>query len=482
MLAVQADGADVTTIEGLASADALHPLQQGFWEKHGLQCGFCTPGMIMTAVDLLAAQSRPDRSRDPPRARGQLLPLHRLPEHRPRHPVGGATEPRLPRRAVPEESAHAHAVRLRHQAAGGPAAHHRRRHLHRRRQAARADLRGDPAQPLRPRAHHHDRRERGAQGARASWPSTPARTSRTRWYRCPAPGTCPTATSRSRRTRCSRTTRCATWATASPWSWPKRRAAARDAIDLIDVDYEPLHGGVDPEKMAQPGAPQLHDEVPNNIAFTWVVAGGDAEQAFKTAEVTVKQRIVQQRLLPTADGAARRGGELQQGHRAAHPLGHQPEPAHPPVPLLGHARSFPSTGSGSSRPRSAAGSAARFPAYPDEALVSFAAMELGRPVKWTEDRSENYKATIHGRDHIEYVELARHAGRHDHRRSGRRSTPAWAPTLSTAGARDPDHPARADLLGRLHDPQHPRRPSTACTPTARRSTPTAAPAARRRPT
>ena len=78
------------------------------------------------------------------------------------------------------------------------------------------------------------------------------------------------------------------------------RAAARDALDLIDVDYDTLQGGVDPEKMAQPGAPQVHDDVPGNIAFTWVVAGGDAEQAFKSAEVSVQQRIVQQRLLPTA--------------------------------------------------------------------------------------------------------------------------------------------------------------------------------------
>ena len=60
MLAVQADGAAVTTIEGMAtSADQLHPLQTAFWEKHGLQCGFCTPGMIMTAADLLARNSDP---------------------------------------------------------------------------------------------------------------------------------------------------------------------------------------------------------------------------------------------------------------------------------------------------------------------------------------------------------------------------------------------------------------------------------------
>jgi carbon-monoxide dehydrogenase small subunit len=53
MLAVQADGSSITTIEGLADGENLHPMQAAFWEKHGLQCGFCTPGMIMAAVDLL---------------------------------------------------------------------------------------------------------------------------------------------------------------------------------------------------------------------------------------------------------------------------------------------------------------------------------------------------------------------------------------------------------------------------------------------
>jgi carbon-monoxide dehydrogenase small subunit len=60
LLAVQADGADVTTIEGLADGDALHPMQQAFHENHGLQCGFCTPGMIMSAIDL--AKRNPDPS------------------------------------------------------------------------------------------------------------------------------------------------------------------------------------------------------------------------------------------------------------------------------------------------------------------------------------------------------------------------------------------------------------------------------------
>ncbi len=58
-LAVQADGSEITTIEGLADNGNLHPLQEGFWEKHGLQCGYCTPGMIMAACGLLDKNPNP---------------------------------------------------------------------------------------------------------------------------------------------------------------------------------------------------------------------------------------------------------------------------------------------------------------------------------------------------------------------------------------------------------------------------------------
>ena len=59
VFAVQADGAKITTIEGLAANGELHPMQEGFWEEHGLQCGFCTPGMIMSAINLLADNPEP---------------------------------------------------------------------------------------------------------------------------------------------------------------------------------------------------------------------------------------------------------------------------------------------------------------------------------------------------------------------------------------------------------------------------------------
>jgi len=59
MFAVQAEGRQITTIEGLADGDKLHPIQQAFWDEHGLQCGFCTPGMVMSAVDLVRKNPHP---------------------------------------------------------------------------------------------------------------------------------------------------------------------------------------------------------------------------------------------------------------------------------------------------------------------------------------------------------------------------------------------------------------------------------------
>jgi aerobic carbon-monoxide dehydrogenase small subunit len=61
MFAVQANGAEITTIEGLATNGELHPVQEGFWERHGLQCGYCTPGMIMTATQIIDRNATPSR-------------------------------------------------------------------------------------------------------------------------------------------------------------------------------------------------------------------------------------------------------------------------------------------------------------------------------------------------------------------------------------------------------------------------------------
>lgn len=72
ILAVQADGAEVTTVEGLATNGQLHPVQAGFWECHGLQCGYCTPGMIMAGVQLLSRNANPTRPEIAHAIRGNL--------------------------------------------------------------------------------------------------------------------------------------------------------------------------------------------------------------------------------------------------------------------------------------------------------------------------------------------------------------------------------------------------------------------------
>src|SRR5271165_3494353 len=78
------------------------------------------------------------------------------------------------------------------------------------------------------------------------------------------------------------------------------QAEALDALDHVEIDYEPLPSVLDSEKAMQQGAPQLYDDVPNNLGLHWKAGGGDIEKAFREAEVTIKQRVVNQRLLPTA--------------------------------------------------------------------------------------------------------------------------------------------------------------------------------------
>ena len=164
VLAVQADGAEVTTIEGLAQDGKLHPVQEAFRECHGLQCGFCTPGMIMQSRRPAQRQPAPDRGGDPARARGQPVPLHRLPQHRevraargvgaavPRRTAGGAAVTADARRR-PARTPSAE-IGTRPPPQGGPAADHRPHPLDRQHHPAGDAAHGHGAQPVRAREDH----------------------------------------------------------------------------------------------------------------------------------------------------------------------------------------------------------------------------------------------------------------------------------------------------------------------------------------
>lgn len=185
----------------------------------------------------------------------------------------------------------------------------------------------------------------------------------------------------------------------------EERYIARDALDLIEVDYEPLPVVVDAEKAIQPGAPQLHDEVPNNTTFVWKVAGGDVDKAFREAEVVVKERIVNQRLIPNA--IEPRGIVAQYNPGSGDlTMWSATQIPHLVRLLLSMVMGIPEHKIRVIAPEVGGGFGSKLYLYPEEVIVATLAKATGRPVKWIEERRENYVATTHGRDHVQYVEVA----------------------------------------------------------------------------
>ena len=183
------------------------------------------------------------------------------------------------------------------------------------------------------------------------------------------------------------------------------RYQAEDALELINVDYSPLPVVVSPEAAMQPGAPQLHEDAPNNQAFHWVAEGGDVDAAFAAADVIVKDTILQQRLIPNAmePRSAVANWTASMGELTLWSTSQNPHICRFLASLV--------TGVAEHKIRVIAtevggGFGSKVPVYADEMITSFCSMQLGRPVKWTATRSEGYQSTIHGRDHIEYVEMA----------------------------------------------------------------------------
>jgi aerobic carbon-monoxide dehydrogenase large subunit len=180
---------------------------------------------------------------------------------------------------------------------------------------------------------------------------------------------------------------------------------AHDALELIEVDYAPLPCTLEPQAATRPGAPQIHADIPNNEAFSWSVSGGDIDAAFRNADTIVKERIVQQRLIPTAMEPrallaqwSAASGELTLWNTTQNP--------HIVRFLCSLVTGVPEDKLRVVAPEVGGGFGSKIAGYPADFVTVFCAMRLNRPVKWTETRSENYQATTHGRDHVQEVELA----------------------------------------------------------------------------
>ncbi|GBC71752.1 Carbon monoxide dehydrogenase large chain [Candidatus Calditenuaceae archaeon HR02] len=180
---------------------------------------------------------------------------------------------------------------------------------------------------------------------------------------------------------------------------------AADGAERVKAEFEPLPSVTNPEKAVQPNAPQLYDEVPNNTAFVWRASGGDVEGAFSRADIVVKQRMVNSRLQPAAIETR---GVLAVYDRYSEKATVYMTSQNPHVHrlLLSQITGMPEHRLRVVSYDVGGGFGSKIHCYGAEAVVLYLAMKLGVPVKWIETREENFKSTIHGRDHVQYVEAA----------------------------------------------------------------------------
>jgi carbon-monoxide dehydrogenase large subunit len=180
--------------------------------------------------------------------------------------------------------------------------------------------------------------------------------------------------------------------------------AARDVAELVTVEYEELPVVVDMEKAAA-GAPFVHDSLGTNVAYVFPFTAGDTDRAFAEADVTIKQRIVNQRVAPVPieprSMVANYDAGMQQltiysATQIPHLLRTQ----------LAVVLGLPENKIRAIAPEVGGGFGAKLNVYAEEAVVSWVAMQLERPVKYIETRSECFQAMIHGRDQIDDLEIA----------------------------------------------------------------------------
>src|SRR5258708_5683916 len=180
---------------------------------------------------------------------------------------------------------------------------------------------------------------------------------------------------------------------------------ARDAAEMVEVDYDVLPAVADPEKALAPGAPPVHPGWPDNIAFTYLQEGGEIEKAFAQADVVVKERIVSQRLIPSAMETRGVVAEWRAADRQLN-LYSSTQIPHLLRTLIAGMLALEENRVRVVAPEVGGGFGSKLNVYAEEALMGFVAMKINKPVKWIESRREKFLCTIPGRGHVDYYELA----------------------------------------------------------------------------
>jgi carbon-monoxide dehydrogenase large subunit len=183
---------------------------------------------------------------------------------------------------------------------------------------------------------------------------------------------------------------------------------AQDALEAIQVDWQPQPAIADAEAATKDGAPQLHENAPNNIVFDWTV--GDREgtdEALTAAEVVVRQRLVNQRLIPNSMETRGDIGWYNPGTDEYTIWMSSQTPHIQRLLISAFVMGIPEHKIRCISPDIGGAFGSRIYCYADFILVLHASKAIGgRPVKWVEGRRENYHSTVHGRDHITYIEVA----------------------------------------------------------------------------
>ncbi len=180
---------------------------------------------------------------------------------------------------------------------------------------------------------------------------------------------------------------------------------ARDAAEMVEVNYEPLPAVVDPEKALQSDSTLVHEDFGSNRAFTHELKNGDIAGAFKRADHVVNARLVNQRLAPIAMETRGVVAEYLPGENRLTVWSSTQIP-HLLKTQISLMVGLPETAVRVITPEVGGGFGSKLNVYREEGLIPALAMKLGKPVKWVETRRENIAATIHGRDTINYLELA----------------------------------------------------------------------------
>jgi carbon-monoxide dehydrogenase large subunit len=181
------------------------------------------------------------------------------------------------------------------------------------------------------------------------------------------------------------------------------RYAAADALEAIDVDYEPLDPVVDLETALRQSSPLVHEDKGTNQSYRWVFENGDLDAAFQDAPVVIERRYVQQRLIPSP---------MEPRAVVCEPAGEEfklwssTQIPHILRLMLATVTGVPEHRLRVIAPDVGGGFGAKLQVYAEEVICLLLARRLGRPVKWTESRSENTMATHHGRDQVQRLVLA----------------------------------------------------------------------------